>query len=168
MTCSPGPIIGLLLASLAIAPPAAARAEVLGRATSVALGGGPVRVNLGRGADVAARVRALPSGRKFYLVVHGLHADAAPGVLYDLFLDLDATGPLPAAGDATSVGTINFYAAVPPNDRAPTVSFDITKQVRALAARPEPLRDVSVTLAPAEPPAAEARAFLGSVELVAE
>jgi hypothetical protein len=147
---------------------AEARAEVLGQAPSIALGSAPVRVTLTNGPMLAARVRSLPPGHKFYLVIRRLRATGPPGVLYNLFLDLDAGATPPAEGDPRAVGAINFYAAVPPGGNAPTVSFDITENLIALVAKSGLANGLSVTIAPMETPAPDAGAVLGSVELVEE
>ena len=172
MTWIPRRAFSLLFGCLVLLPPAEVRAEVraevLGQAASVALGSAPVRVTFGGGAAVATRVRALRPGQKIWLVVRRLRASGPPGVLYSLFLDLDAGAVRPGESDPRSVGTINFYAAVPPNDTAPTVSFDITKNLVALVAKTGLRNEMSVTIVPTAPPAPDAGAVLGSVELVVE
>lgn len=160
--------VGLSLVCLAVLPAAAARAEVLGGAVSVALGSGPVRIALGQGPAVAARTRGLPAGRRIFLVLRDLRAAAAPGVLYNVFLGLDAGAPLPAGSDPRAVGVINFYSAVAPGDAPLTVSFDITGSLRSLAAGNALRNELAVTIAPADRPAADAGAVLGAVELVME
>ena len=158
----------MLTGLLALLSGTPARAELLGQVSPVALGGAPARVTLTSGPLLAARLRALPPGHKLFLVIRRMRATHPPSVLYNLFVDLDAGAAAPAAGDPRAVGTINFYAAVPPGDQAPTVSFDITKNLLALAAKGRLANGMSVTIAPMETPASEAGAVLGSVELVEE
>ena len=158
--------LGLWLLAAAWSP--AARAEVLGQISSVAIGSAPVRIVLTDGPALAIRVRALPAGHKLFLVIRRLHAASPPGVLYNLFLDLDAGAALPADGDPRTLGTINFFAAVPPGGDVAAVSFDITQNLRAVAAKGGLTRGMPVTIVPMETPAPGAGTVLGSVELVAE
>jgi hypothetical protein len=133
-------------------------------AKSVALGAGPTRVTLASPAK-----RPLPDprpGRHLHLIVRGLRADAQPGVLYHLYLDLPA-GATPSGDDPHYVGSINFYNARNPASAAkndPFFSFDVTAIVRELRAHKLLLEPTTVTLIPGGTP--EARAVVGAIELV--
>lgn len=159
-------VFALLAIGSMLAPGGAARASVLAQAPSVALGDGPVRVPLGSRSALSERVRSMASGRKIWLVVRQLHADIQPGVVYSLYLDLPAGSALPADSDPRLVGTINFYAAVPPNDTAPTVSFDITKNLIRVLNGSGSSSELVLAIVPAGRPIGHA--VLGSVELIVD
>ena len=161
-------LLHFVVLGAALLPWSSARAEVLGQAQSVALGANPVRVVLGSGPPVAARLKALPTGRRVFLVIRHLRATAPPGVVYDLFLGLDTDSKPLGHPNTQPIGAINFFAAVPPNDTAPTISFDITKNLLALSASNGLRNDMAITIVPAGVPAADAGTVLGSVELVLE
>ena len=145
---------------------------------SIALGAGPVRVALqpAGGAGAAAprlstRLAALPAGRSLYLVLENAMADAQPGVVYDVYLDL----PQGAAATPASpyfAGTINFFAAAHPMGAAAgamparTFSLDVTGMAKGLAARGQLTGTPSVTIVPAGQPDAAARPVIGAVRLV--
>jgi hypothetical protein len=142
----------------------------------VALGPGPVVVSL---APVGKSLDAATPGRSLYLVVRGLTATEAPGVLYAVYLDLPA-GTKPAANDPRQVGIIQFYNARPPgaanapdaespvNTDAEKVffSFDVTPVVRALRQRGQLTPRTTLTLIPDGVPVPTAKALVGHLELV--
>ena len=158
----------LLLGTLGTPLASPAQANVLGQASSIALGRVPVRVAIVEGPLVATRIRALPSGHRLILVARRLRAAAPPGVLYRLLLDLDPGAALPGEKDPRDAGIINFYAAVPPGGNPSTVSFDITANLRAILAKGGLAHGLTVTIAPMETPADGADAAIGALELVEE
>ncbi len=144
----------------------------------VALGAKPVRGRLEPTAvgaapptSIAARVAALAPNRRVYLVVRGRRADVAPGVLYQVYLDLPENA---ASADAAAhlVGTINFFDAVKhPGHDAPAstarfVSFDITDVAKALHAKQQLTDAPTVTVVPLGDPADGANASVEEVTLV--
>jgi hypothetical protein len=107
-------------------------------------------------------------------VLKDLHAWAQPGVLYEIHV-----GPPggPATLDRRSVvGRINFFDAEfhdhgnAAQDEAlgeNFFSFDVTERLRALARGGADLRnEISVVLAPAGRPEADAKPLVGTIELV--
>ena len=80
----------------------------------IRLGAAPVRTTLkaaGQPSTLDARSKALEQGRRLALRVEGLRADAPPGVLYRIYLNLPAGTP-PEKGSEYLVGRVNFFDAV--------------------------------------------------------
>jgi hypothetical protein len=155
--------------------------KILARsAGAVALGAGPVVVPLpSTGASLATRLDILAPGRSLYLVVRGLTATEAPGVLYSVYLDLPA-GARPAANDPRQVGIIDFFSARPPGaPNAPDAespintdaekmffSFDVTPAMRALRQKGQLPEEATLTFIPQGSPVPTAKAVVGRLELV--
>jgi tyrosinase len=159
------------------------------RAAAVSFGDGPVAVTLeplpeaaGAAAlDVTARVRALPPEQREYLVVHGLHAMAPPGVTYGVYLDLP---PNPTRDQlaAHRIGTVNFFHAVHPDaevhgpqaaskimpaaEPGMFVSFDITDVAKSLLSKGLLREKPILTIIPQGKPAAGAKATVREISLV--
>ena len=86
----------------AVAAPAAqpTMLAVLSTTSAVALGAEPVRVTLqptGAPVPLDARVQALTPDRQLYLVFKNLGAEAPPGVLYHVYLELPSDASPSAA-----------------------------------------------------------------------
>ncbi|HVT16093.1 MAG TPA: hypothetical protein VHQ90_07950 [Thermoanaerobaculia bacterium] len=155
--------------------------KILARNTApVALGAGPIVVPLASaGKSLAAQLDAMPPGHSLYLLVRGLTAEEAPGVLYSVYLDLPA-GITPSENDPRRVGIIDFYnarrpgaanasdAASPVNTDAEKVffSFDITPVVRELRRRGQLAERKTLTLIPEGVPIPTAKPRIGHLELV--
>jgi hypothetical protein len=146
--------------------------ELIARAEGpITLGPAPVSVNLlgARGVTagtLSASVRELAPGQRIYLVVRNAHADAPPGVIYHIYLDLPpATHP--ARDDPHYVGALNFYAftnpAGPGSGRFR--SFDITQAAIDLERRNLLTADTTIMIVPASSPNARANATIGQIEL---
>ncbi|MBV9783458.1 MAG: hypothetical protein JO264_06525 [Acidisphaera sp.] len=148
---------GWLIAAAGAAGP---QQTLLAASDPVELGAAPVRVALSGPAS-------LPSGRQVYLVLHDLRATAQPGVVYDVYLGLPATGAAPGPADPRYVGTINFFAAGPPANAGRTVSYEVTRMLRRLQAEGALRSGISATIAPEGVPEA-AGATIGRIELVAQ
>ncbi len=139
------------------------------------LGTGPTRVALepaGTGTPrlMRERTKALAPNRRIYLIVRQLKAEAAPGVLYNVYFDLPEGSP--AAGrNPHHVGTINFFDAAPheghrPEERAGKfISFDVTEVARDLQGRQLLAERPVVTIAPVGRPAAAAKPAIGELAL---
>lgn len=151
----------------------------------VTLGAAPVRKTLEpRPSPTAApapplpeRVAALPASRRLYLVLRGLRAQAHPGVLYHVYLDLPAdVSPASARATEHLAGAINFFDAVPHADHAAPapaapgsdvfVSFDVTEIARSLHRRGILAARPALTIAPVGRPYAAAQPLVGEISVV--
>jgi tyrosinase len=123
------------------------------------------------------RVKALPADKHLLLIVKDLRADAQPGVLYNLYLEL----PKGAKGEKAAphfLGAINFFHAV--KHAAPGhkkvvqkgperfYQFDITDLARALHAKDLLTARPTITIAPAGQPAANADPVIGEIHIIEE
>lgn len=151
---------------------AASRKLVATKTPAIALGAGPVKATLdpvpATGAQAAValgtRIEKLAANRALFLVVSGLQTNAAPGVIYNLFLELPAT-PGNAAAEYW-VGSINFFAAEHHHgDQKKSHSFDITDLARKLKAKGRLAAKAELTIAPVGTPAADAKPVIGEVSL---
>lgn len=129
----------------------------------------PARVLL-EGSNIVSRVEALPQNQHIFLVLRELHAAEQPGILYHVYLNLPQDAK-PARGDIHSVGTLNFYNAVPLESGGgsnPGIfrSFDVTALLRNLAQQKALGDQITVTIAPSGTAAANAKASIGRIEIV--
>jgi len=144
------------------------------REPAVPLGPGPVSVELAAPANVsperaspARRLAALAAGRRIYLVIRNLRANAQPGVGYDIYVNLPerATGTAAASSYA---GSITFFDVIGDHgDHGGGLdkffSFDVTDVFGTLS-RAGRLGDrVSVTIVPKGEPAADAKPVIGEI-----
>ena len=152
------------------------QAQLVARADGpISLRSAPISVKLAgeRGADtLSAVVRRLAPGERLYLVMRNPHADAPPGVVYQIYLDL-SPGVNPTRDDPHYAGTLNFYAFTNPagqdisaSARARFRSFDITRVANNLERRDLLSADTTITIAPAKAPLALANATIGQIDLV--
>jgi tyrosinase len=167
---------------LAAAAPPVAVTVAKSSAGPVALGAGPVRVDVKSAtpppagaaqavAPLSARLSALPESHKLYLVINDIKADAQPGTLYHVYLDLPE-GPAPSDPfNSNYVGSFNFFDAVPHGDdhsqhASKPISFDITSVASNLDARGLLKPDHTVTIVPAIAPAEGAKPVVGDISFV--
>jgi tyrosinase len=152
------------------------------QAGPVALGAAPVRVNVqsvaapaagaAQGiAPLAARLSALPENRRLYLVINNIKAEAQPGTLYAVYLDLPEGAPPSDPVNSNYVGSFNFFDAVPHGDEhadhvSKPISFDITNVASNLGARGLLKADHTVTIVPYNAPTAEAKPVVGDISFV--
>jgi tyrosinase len=169
------------IAAAAAAPPATVAKSQSG---PIALGAAPVRVNVQAAASppavapgaapaaapLAARLSALPENRRLYLVINNIKADAQPGTLYRVYLDLPEGTPPSDPLNSNYVGSFNFFDAVPHGDdhgnASKPVSFDITNVASNLESRGLLKTDHTVTIVPSTEPAADAKAVVGDISFV--
>ena len=96
------------------------------KVTPIALGANPVSVTLEPLPDpdgtkpysLTARVKTSVAGRRFYLIVKDLRAEAQPGVLYHLYLELPSGAARDAASTPSTVaapGRFSMTVATPCN-----------------------------------------------------
>jgi tyrosinase len=156
-----------------------------------ALGEGPTSVNLepvpaaaiAAAVAVPERVRAMGPRQRLHLVVRGMNTEAAPGVLYGIYIDLPPN-PTPAQLKAHSVGVVNFFHAVghgahghglrPPSKSLPTagasrgmfVTFDITEVAKTALANGRLQAKPTLTIIPYGKPAAGVRPVVESFSLI--
>jgi tyrosinase len=139
----------------------------------IALGGAPIRVHLAttrEDVSFADEIEALGDEKKLYLVVNNYRAEAQPGVLYHVYLDLPS-GPSDQHREGHYVGTISFFNAVPHAGHQMTGkrrSFDVTDVVQRLRSEGRAGTTPSVTIVPAGRPASEARPVIGDISLVGQ
>jgi hypothetical protein len=132
----------------------------------VALGTGRMSVTLApaSGSALSARLAAVGSGRKVYLVVKDLATNEAPEVLYQVYLGLPPDSP-PKPEGIHYVGSFNFFNAVG-QARGVSRSFDVTDLVKALQSRKELGDTASVTIVPTDKPRAAAKPVVAEIALV--
>src|SRR5215471_1393868 len=118
-----------------------------------------------------AHVANLAPEKSIFLVIKKLRADAHPGVVFQVFLDVPSGKSFREAG-AHQVGTINFFDAAGHEggggEQASSkfFSFDITDVVKGLQ-RNRLLQDKPVvTIAPAGTPAEGAKPVVGEISIV--
>jgi hypothetical protein len=75
--------------------------------------------------------QSLTAGQRLHLLIRGLTMESAPGVIYQIYLNLPRNAT-PTANDPHYVGSLNFYNATTPGAaRPPTMqSFDVTELMR--------------------------------------
>lgn len=162
-------------------PRAAAPTKLLGQgiallqksAGSLTLGSEPTRVELAavttqKSATLGARLQALGGDRRIYLTLDDLMTNAAPGVNYDVYLNL----PDPALPDPSPfyAGTINFFTALmlagAKTMAAPSIALDVTELARSLQANGALDGGLTVTIVPAGSTDSAAQPVIGSIALV--
>jgi tyrosinase len=123
--------------------------------------------------DLAERVRNLGPNRRLFLVIRRLNARAAPGTVFDVFLELPA-GTSGEAAEANRIGTIHFFDAVPEHGHGSPAaanpdkffSFDITDLAKRLAQEGRLTSTPELTIVPADQPEANSRPVVGEITLV--
>lgn len=150
--------------------------------SSLSRSAGPLRLSAQPASAVLngpALASPLAAGLRRYLVLRGLTASVQPGVLYSVYIDLPP-GARPAANDPRHIGSINFFAARPPdaakgpdaaaphNQAAEKLffSFDLTDTVDVLKQRGQLLPRTTVTFIADGPPDQSARVVVGRLEIV--
>lgn len=135
--------------------------------------GGPFALNGARmirlasvcsAAQMTEHLRGFGQGARYILVADDLRAGVQPGSLFDL-----SFGP-PSTGEAAVLGTLNFYAARRPggSGQPHSVSYDVTRQVQAMAVAGWPSQGLGVAIAPSTPVAPGSDATVGALRLVAQ
>jgi tyrosinase len=151
-------------------------------ASQVAVTRAPLRLNLtppkpaagltARPLALREQVKALGPEKNVYLVLKDVHADAAPGVHYDVYLDLPQ-GATPSLDSPNYVGTINFFGVTMMKDKMAsmkprTFSLDVTDKVKGLEAHGGLTETPSVTLVPQGEPNEAAKPSIGQIQLVTQ
>jgi hypothetical protein len=114
--------------------------------------------------SLSARIAKLGPVKSFYLVFKNLQTDKQPGELYHVYLNVEP-GKTPNTSDQPD-GVLNFYNAR--KEPRPTLffSFDVTEVLQKLSAQRQLTESLTLTIIPAEPPAAGAVPTIGQIELV--
>ncbi len=121
------------------------------------------------------RVKTLPADKHLLLILKNLRADAQPGVLYNLYLEL----PEGATGEKATphfIGAINFFHAVHHDapghkkmvQKGPErfYQFDITNLAKALHAKTLLTGSPTIMIAPAGQPAETANPVIGEISII--
>ena len=154
------------------ATPEGDEAQVIARAARrIELGPGRIDVTLDPVdgmAGLAKRLDTLPANAKVILVVRELSADQQPGTQFRVYFELPE-GRTPTDADPHEVGRIAFFNEVRAGrEDAPTSwrSYDITQVVRTVQALGMIQGPLTVSIIPQRPPAADAKAVVGEIELI--
>jgi tyrosinase len=116
-------------------------------------------------------VEATPPERQIHLVIRNYRADAEPGVIYNVYLDLPASGE-GGAGEGYYVGSLNFFGAVPHDGHeshgtsATALTFDVTELAKRLRAEGGLNDAPTVTIVPAGQPVSDAKPVVGEIALI--
>jgi hypothetical protein len=114
--------------------------------------------------SLSARIAKLSPGKSFYLVFKNLQTDKQPGELYNVYLNVepDKTPNTSEQPDAV----LNFYNARKEPRTDLFFSFDVTEVLQKLSSERQLAESLTLTIIPAEPPAAGAVPTIGQIELV--
>jgi hypothetical protein len=130
---------------------------------------GPTRISL----DLAASTEdghplfqiPVPRGdSQIYLVLKGIFAESAPGVGYDVYLDLPPGRAPGGRGDRHYVGSFSFFDTSPGHRRE--VRLNITRQLKLIADAGQLSSAPTVTVVPGA--TAKAESQIGSVAIEME
>ena len=149
------------------------------KSKEIKLGSGPTKVTLeplppkegAKALPFHEQIKVLPKDKHVYLIVKNLQAEAEPGVLYHLYLELPE-GAKDEKAAPHLVGTVNFFHAVKHggahDQKAPDqfYEFDITDLARGLLAKNILTASPTLTIAPAGTPAEKANPVIGEVSVV--
>jgi hypothetical protein len=141
--------------------------------------GGPTKVTLEslevqKGVKAMAfheRNKALPKEKHVYLIAKNLQADAQPGVLYHLYLELPE-GAKDEKAMPHFIGTVNFFHAVAHggahDKKMPDefYKFDVTDVAKTLLAKDLLTASPTLTIVPAGTPADKANPVIGEVTVI--
>ncbi|HEV3298202.1 MAG TPA: hypothetical protein VG055_01080 [Planctomycetaceae bacterium] len=122
-------------------------------------------------ASFRAVINSLADGKRLYLLLRDFRANAQPGVLYSVYLDLPHN-PSREMEKQHFVGIVNFFnaRAIPNPPRLQKsrhfVSFDITRLVKGLAAAGTLEHKPVVTIVPAGTPANDSKPVIGEISIV--
>jgi hypothetical protein len=160
---------------LAVALWSAAASMTIARAEGpIALGTEPARVWLkpsGGETSMAAPLDRLGPGRQVFLVLNGLSAETQPRTAFAIYLDPDPAGTRGVReSESPRVGRITFYEEIREGrTEAPATfrSFDVTARLQELRVSGRLTDTLAVTIVPERKTAAEAKASLANIELVA-
>jgi tyrosinase len=140
---------------------------------AIELGAEPASIKLAparEGAPPRGQLESVKTPKHVYLVLRDLRAEAQPGVVYRILLDLP-NGSAARGGSARQVGTVNFFGVAghdshgSPDKDNRFLSFDITALAAPLLKNGQLSAEPTVTISPLGRPLAEAKAVIGEVSL---
>jgi hypothetical protein len=141
----------------------------------VMLGAGPTRVPLAAVRDpreitpeqpLAARLRAAAAGQQVYLNLQAMATENAPGVSYNVYLNLPQGQAPQGVEDSHYLGTMNFFNAQ--SGRPGQVALNITEALQRLLRRGDVGTDeMTLTIVPAGAPDPAAKPQIGKFLIVA-
>ena len=114
--------------------------------------------------SLSARIAKLGSGKCLYIVFKNLQTNEQPCELYHVYLNVEP-GKTPNTSDQPD-GVLNFFNARKDARADVFFSFDVTETLRKLSAEKQLAESLTLTIIPAEPPAAGAVPTIGQIELV--
>jgi hypothetical protein len=124
------------------------------------------------GKNLAARIAAISSQHRLYLVLKDLRVQEQPGILYRVYVDLPADAK-PGRDDPHFVGVLNFFNAqvsgdVRPPDTGSSIFFsrDITALLKNLQSRKLLSAETTVTIVSSGTPASNSNARIGRIEII--
>lgn len=149
-----------------------------GDAPVVARAAGPIQLGAERidvplkaiddGVSLAKRLDSVRAASKVVLALRDISADEAPGTQFRIYLELPA-GRTPTEADAHEISRLAFFNEVRAGrEDAPTSSrtYDITSTLTTLQALGAIGDPVTVSFVPQRPPAPNAKAVVGRIELL--
>lgn len=139
---------------------------------AIALGAGPTEVMIApvrqasdRGAaSLASRLRALPPATPVYLQLLGARSEQAPGVTYNVYLNLPAGSAGQGAADPHYVGTFSFFDAEVPRNLA----INVTDHLKRMNAAGLIDAGARVTIVPAGAPSRDAKPEIAKITVIAQ
>lgn len=138
----------------------------------ITLAHGPTRIPLapadaksGEQSSFVARLRSLQQERRFYLELAAPRADTAPGVSYNVYLNLPPQQPPRGTDDPHYLGTFSFFDVAGARQRG--ISVNVTERLKRLAAAGALGSDVTLTIVPAGDPAPGAAPQVAKIALTA-
>lgn len=117
-----------------------------------------------RRQSLSARIAKLAPGKSLYLVFRNLRTEKQPGELYHVYLNVEP-GKTPNKSERPA-GVINFYNARKEPRADFFFSFDVTDALKKLSVEKQLTEPLTLTIVPAEPPAAGVLPTIGQIELV--
>lgn len=132
---------------------------------AIALTAAPTRLVLRPAAnvDIAAAFAAI-ADRRFSLVLQGLAINQPPDTGYLVFLNVPE-GATPTADDVGLAGTLNFFGVPPSGASGRAVSFEVTEVLQRLRTAGRLSGAPTVTIRPADKPAAESHPTINRIAL---
>jgi tyrosinase len=136
--------------------------EVLAQVTliDIPLSEAPIRLPL------QVRVLGVPANKVVYLVFRNVRAESAPGVLYDVYLDLPWR-VTPSRESASYIAPMNFFGLTMMH-HGRDISFEVTEKLNSLRDDGKLIPTLSVIIVPRGELDQKARPVIGQIQLVAQ